>query len=486
MSTQANSMLSFNDTIRTEMKHDYERVTTEIITELKALVGGDNVSTSESDIEEYSHDETPRAQPHIPQVILRPTDTASIARLLAFASERRIPVTPRGAGTGLSGGCTPIYNGIVLSMERMNRILRIDKDSFVAIVEAGVTLSELQSQVEPQGLCYPLYPGEMTATIGGNIATNAGGMNAVKYGVTRHHVLGLEAVLPNGEIIKSGGEFVKCSTGYDLTQLIIGSEGTLAVVTSVMLKLTTRPAKREVALIPFTNLQGAIDAVPQILRLKMVPAGIEFMEKSIIHIVEKHLGKELPYHDHEAFLMIIMEAESESQIYDYFSQVDQICKQHGAIDIMIPGSKRAMRELLDAREKFYPAIRGFAPVQLVDVVVPRSEIARFVARVKEISKEHNIPVIAYGHAGDGNVHLHPVCVDMSKEEWLKKLPRLLRDIYSAGVSLGGAISGEHGIGFDKKPYLSIQMNEAYLNILKAIKRAFDPNNILNPGKIFDL
>jgi len=468
------------------MKHKYRRVTPEIATELTTIVGRDNISTSKSDIEGYSHDETPLAQPHVPQVIVRPTSAASIARLLAFASGKRIPVNPRGAGTGLSGGCTPIYGGIVLSLERMNRILEIDKDNFVAIVEAGVTLSELQSQVEPQGLSYPLYPGEMTATIGGNVATNAGGMNAVKYGVTRHHVLGLEAVLPGGEIIKSGGEFVKCSTGYDLTQLLIGSEGTLAVVTKVMLKLTTRPAKRELALIPFVNLQGAIDAVPQILRLKMVPTGIEFMEKSIIRIVEKHLNKELPYHDYEAFLMIIMEAESESEIYDYFSTVERICKQHGAMDIMIPGTERAKRELLGAREKFYPAMRGFAPMEIVDVVVPRSEIARFVARVKEISEEHQIPVIAYGHAGDGNVHLHPICVNMDKEEWRRKLPHLLGDIYRAGVSFGGAISGEHGIGFDKKPYLPIQMDDAYLNILKAVKRAFDPNNILNPGKIFDL
>ena len=468
------------------MKHKYRRVTPEIITELTTVVGRDNVSTSKSDIEGYSHDETPLAQPHVPQVIVRPTNTASIARLLAFASGKRIPVTPRGAGTGLSGGCTPICGGIVLSLERMNRILEIDKDNFVAIVEAGVTLSELESQVESQGLSYPLYPGEMTATIGGNVATNAGGMNAVKYGVTRHHVLGLEAVLPDGEIIKSGGEFVKCSTGYDLTQLIIGSEGTLAVVTKVTLKLTTRPAKRELALIPFVNLQGAINAVPQILRLKMVPTGIEFMEKSIIRIVEKHLDKELPYHDYEAFLMIIMEAESESEIYDYFSTIERICKQHGAMDIMIPGTERAKRELLGAREKFYPALRGSAPMEIVDVVVPRSEIARFVARVREISEEHKIPVIAYGHAGDGNVHLHPICINMGKEEWRRKLPHLLEDIYRAGVSFGGAISGEHGIGFDKKPYLPIQMDDAYLNILKAVKKAFDPNNILNPGKIFDL
>jgi len=468
------------------MKRKYRRVTHPIIEELTTIVGRNNISTNKSEMEGYAYDETPLAIPHVPQVIVRPTDTSSIAKLLAFASEKRIPVTPRGAGTGLSGGCTPIYGGIVLSLERMNRILEIDRDNFVAIVEPGVTLSDLRSQVERQGLSYPLYPGEMTATIGGNVATNAGGMNAVKYGVTRHHVLGLEAVLPTGEIIKTGGKFVKCSTGYDLTQLIVGSEGTLAVVTKVILKLTTRPAKEEVALIPFANLQNAINVVPEILRLKMTPTGIEFMERGIIEIVEKHLDRELPYHDYEAFLMIIMEGESESEIYEYFSKVDQICKQHGAIETMIPGSERAKRELLDAREKFYPAIRGFAPMEIVDVVVPRSKIAKFVRRVKEIAEEHKMPVVAYGHAGDGNVHLHPICLNMSKEEWNRRLPHLMSDIYRAGVSFGGAISGEHGIGCDKKAYLSIQMDSAHLSIMKVIKRAFDPSNILNPGKIFDL
>jgi len=326
----------------------------------------------------------------------------------------------------------------------------------------------------------------MAATIGGNLATNAGGMKAVKYGVTRHHILGLEAVLPNGEIVNTGGEFVKCSTGYDLTQLIIGSEGTLAVVTKVILKLTTRPARREVLFVPFMNLQDAIDAVPGILRLKMVPVGLEFMEKGIIEIVEKYTGKELPYHDYEAFLMIIMEGESEDEIYGYFSQVDEICKQHGAIAAMIPGSERAKRRLLDAREKFYLAIKKSAPMDIADVVVPRTAIAGFVRRVKEISEEHQVPVIAYGHAGDGNVHLHPVCVNMSREEWDRRRSHLMREIYRAGVSWGGAISGEHGIGFDKKAYLPIQVDEALLGIMKGIKKAFDPNNILNPGKIFDL
>ncbi len=428
----------------------------------------------------------PLAKPYAPQVIVKPTDTRSIAKLLAFASKKKIPVTPRGAGTGLSGGCVPIYGGILLSLEQMNRILKVDRDNFVAVVESGVTISDLYNEVEQQGLYYPMYPGEMIATIGGTVATNAGGMNAVKYGVTRHHILGLEAVLPNGEVIKTGGEFVKCSTGYDLTQLIIGSEGTLAVVTKVILKLTTKPAKREVLFAPFMNLQNAIDAVPEILRLKMTPIGIEFMEKGIVEIAEKYLDREIPYHQYEAFLMIIMEGESEDEIYEYFAKVEEICKQHGAIEAMVPGSERAKRRLLDAREKFYTAIKKFAPMEIIDTVVPRSKIAEFVRKVKEISEEYEVPIIVYGHAGDGNVHLHPICVNMSREEWDRRLPNLMSDVYRAGVSLSGTISGEHGIGFDKKAYLPIGMDNALLDIMKGIKRAFDPNNILNPGKIFDL
>ena len=468
------------------MKGKYGRVTKQIIKELMTIVGRDNISTKEHEIEEYSYDEMPLAKPYAPRIIVKPTDTQSVAKLLAFASRKRIPVTPRGAGTGLSGGCVPIYGGILLSLERMNRILKIDGDNFVAVVEPGVTLSDLFNEVEQQGLYYPIYPGEMTATIGGNVATNAGGMNAVKYGVTRHHILGLEAVLPNGEVIKTGGEFVKCSTGYDLTQLIIGSEGTLAVVTKVILKLTTKPAKREVLFAPFMNLQDAINAVPEILRLQMTPIGIEFMEKSIIEIAEKYLDREIPYHQYEAFLMIIMEGESENEIYEYFSKVEEICKQHGAIEAMVPGSERAKRRLLDAREQFYSFLKKFAPMEIIDVVVPRSEIAKFVRRVKEISEEYEVPIIVYGHAGDGNVHLHPICVNMNREEWDKKLPRLMSDIYRTGVSFAGAISGEHGIGFDKKAYLPIGMDNALMDIMTDIKRAFDPNNILNPGKIFDL
>jgi len=468
------------------MKNKYGRVTNQTIRELMTIVGQGNVSTKENEIEEYSCDEMAIAKPYAPQVIVKPTDTHSIAKLLRFANRKRLPVTPRGAGTGLCGGCVPLYGGILLSLERMARILEIDRENFTAIVEPGVILDDLHNEVESHGLYYPLYPGEMTATIGGNVATNAGGMNAVKYGVTRHQILGLEAVLPNGEIIKTGGKLVKCSTGYDLTQLIIGSEGTLAVITKVILKLTTKPTKREVLFVPFNNLQNAIDAAPEILRLKKTPIGLEFMERSIIEVVEKYLGKEMPYHQYEAFLMIIAEEESENEIHEYFLKVEEICKQHGAIEAMVPGSERENRRLLETREKFYHAIKRFAPMEIIDIVVPRSEIANFVRKAKEISEEHEVPIIVYGHAGDGNVHLHPICVNMNREEWSRKLPHLMSDIYRSGVSFGGTISGEHGIGFDKKAYLPIGMDNATLSIMKNIKKAFDPNNILNPGKIFDL
>ncbi|MEE8413570.1 MAG: FAD-linked oxidase C-terminal domain-containing protein [Dehalococcoidales bacterium] len=468
------------------MKTEYGEITGQTIDELVALLGRDNIYTDKGEMEAYSRDESPRAEAYLPQVVVKPRDTASVAKLMAFATEKRIPVTPRGAGTGLNGGCQPLYGGILLSMERMNRILEINRDNFTATVEPGVTLADLTAEVELQELYYPLHPGEMSASIGGNVSTNAGGMNAVKYGVTRQNILGLEVVLPGGEIISTGGEFVKCSTGYDLTQLIIGSEGTLAVVTKIILKLTTKPVKREVLFAPFPDLQSAIDTVPDILRLKITPIGIEFIERSIIEIVEKFLDIEIPYHQYDAFLMVIIEGESEDEVYEYCSSLEEICKQHGAIEAMVPGSERARKRLLDTREKFYSALKKYAPLELIDVVVPRSKIAGFVKKVKEISRQHGIPVIAFGHAGDGNVHLHPVCLDMSQEEWNEKLPDLISDIYRAGVAIGGAISGEHGIGLAKKEYLPLQMNTTLLNLMKNVKLAFDPDNILNPGKIFDI
>jgi len=459
----------------------YGKVTDSLIALLTEIVGDKNILTTEGR-ENYSGDETPRSKPVLPEVVVKPEDTGSVARILKLANERSIPVTPRGGGTGISGGAVPIYGGVVLSLERMNRILEIDEDNFVATVEPGVTLADLYQAVEEHGLYYPLYPGEKSATIGGNVATNAGGMRAVKYGVTRHFVLGLEAVLPTGETIRTGGKFVKSSTGYDLTQLITGSEGTLAVITKVILRLITPPARREILLIPFHRLPDAISSVPHILKERILPIGIEFMEKDIIDMVEKYTRKEIPLHDYQAFLMIIIEADSEEEIHRVSGNISEICSSHGAVDVFVPSSQRAKRKLLEAREKFYSVIGHFGLLDIADVVVPRSKIAEFVSRAKEAAGEYGVPLIAYGHAGDGNIHLHPLGQDVSGE----KVKELLARIYEIGIALGGTISGEHSIGFAKKGYLPLAADKTKIELMKRIKRAFDPNNIMNPGKVFDL
>ena len=461
----------------------YGKVSDDLLALLTEIVGDKNVLAGD-ERENYSRDEAPKSKSVLPEVVIKPEDTASVAKILKLANEEKIPVTPRGGGTGLSGGAVPIYGGIVLSLERMNRILEIDEDNFVATVEPGVTLADLYQAVEGHGLYYPLYPGETSATIGGNVATNAGGMRAVKYGVTRQSVLGLEAVLPDGGIIQTGGKFVKCSTGYDLTQLLIGSEGTLALITKIILKLITPPGRKEILFIPFHSLHDAIETVPDILKEKILPVGIEFMERDIINMVEQYTGKEIPLHDYEAFLMIIVEADNEDEFHRIASHIGEVCLKNGAVDVFIPGSESAKRNLLESREKFYSVVGHFGMLDLADVVVPRSRIAEFIERAKEIASEYGIPIVAYGHAGDGNVHLHPMGQGAIEGE--EKAKELLAQIYKVGISLGGTISGEHGLGFAKKGYLPMAADKNKMDLMKRIKRAFDPDNIMNPGKVFDL
>ena len=368
-------------------------------------------------------------------------------------------------------------------MERMNRILEIHRDNFVATVEPAVTLEELYEAVEEHGLYYPLYPGEKTAALGGNVATNAGGMRAVKYGVTRHFVLGLEAVLATGEVIETGGKFVKCSTGYDLTQLITGSEGTLAVITRVLLRLTTRPGKTEILFIPFQSLHEAIGAVPDILARGRVPVGIEFMQRDAIQMIEQFTGKEIPHHDHEAFLLIIVEGADDDEIHSIANHIGEVCLSHGAVEVYVPGSERAKRNLMEARASFFHAALHLGLLDIADVVVPRSRIADFMARAGELAEEHAIPMVACGHAGDGNVHL--LLMDDGTGTPPEKVGELLTRLYEVGVSMGGTVSGEHGLGSVKKQYLPIAYDEAEIGLMLRIKQAFDPNGIMNPGKVFD-
>jgi len=458
----------------------YGKVTPEIIAQLKEMVGEKNVLTE--GLENYSRDEMPHPEPRTPDVVVKPENTASVARILQLANEKLIPLTPRGGGTGLSGGAIPVYGGILLSLEKMKKILEIDEANFTATVEPGVTLAEFYKALAEHGLYYPVYPGELTATLGGTIATNAGGMRAVKYGVTRQSVLGLEAVLPGGDIIQSGGKLVKCSTGYDLTQLIVGSEGTLAVVTGITLKIAASPKKAELLFIPFNNLHDAISCVPDILKAGIQPIGIEFMQKDIIQLMERYNNKELPLHDYEAFLMLFVEADTEEEFFAISGRIDEVCRKHNAVDIYMPNTDEAKRTLLDAREKFYFAVQAMGMSDLADVVVPRSRIADFVEEVKKISARHNIPIIAFGHAGDGNVHLQPVGEGV-KDESIRKA--IMTDIFKAGISMGGTISGEHGLGFAKKDFLPMADSETKIELMRRIKHAFDPNHIMNPGKVLD-
>jgi glycolate oxidase len=463
----------------------YRAVNGDDIRSLVDIAGSENVVSERDKLLDYGHDEATLVKPNLPRVTVKPLNTDMVSEILKYAGCRRIPVTPRGAGTGLSGGCVPLQGGIVLSLEKMTKILDIDKHNFAAVLQPGVPLGVLREQVESVGLSYPVSLGEMTATVAGSIATNAGGMNAVKYGVTRHHVLGLQAVFADGQVVRTGGKFVKCSSGYDLTQLLVGSEGTLAVITEVTLKLNTKPEFKEALFIPFHSLEDAIGAVPDILLLGKELVGLEFMEKSIMQIAEGYTGKKLPYHGYEAFLLAIAEADSLEEIHEYFFEVEKVVKSHGAADALVPPGQNAMRRLLEAREGFYHAISKYAPMQILDAVVPRSEIAQFVSAVKLLEPKYGIRVIVYGHAGDGNVHLHPICEGMQLSVWKRKLHSLMKDIYVLAQKHGGAVSGEHGIGIDKKGFFQDVADAAALDAMKKIKDALDPGHILNPGKIFD-
>ncbi len=459
----------------------YGKLTPEIIAGLESIAGPSAVLTGEGR-ENYARDESPHSRCNLPEAVVKPLDTRQIAAVMKLARQHRLPVTPRGAGTGLSGGAVPLYGGIVLSLEKLKRIIEIDESNFCATVEAGVTLNELCEEVSRHGLYYPVYPGEMNSTIGGNAATNAGGMRAVKYGVTRNFVLGLEAVLPSGQIVETGGKYVKSSAGYDLTQLLVGSEGTLAIITRITLRLITPPGSREILLIPFRSLGAAIRTVPVILKGPDLPVSLEFMDADILHLVQEDTGQEFPFPFFPAYLMLMIESASYDDFCASADRLGEVCRRQGAVDIFVPPGERAKRRLLEIREHFYPTLQHKGMADIADVVVPRSQIAVFVEKVREISAKYRIPVITYGHAGDGNVHIHPLQSEAARPD---RLAELLLEIYQAGISLGGTVSGEHGLGEAKKKYLRLGIAPATWHLHRRIKRAFDPHNIMNPGKVLD-
>ena len=465
---------------------NYKTIDNKDIECLKSIVSNDEERflINENISEEYSHDELAGIK-KMPDVVLKVKSAEEVSQIMKYAYENSIPVTPRGSGTGLVGAAVPVLGGIVIDMTLMNNILELDEENLTLTVEPGVLLMEIAKYVEDNGLFYPPDPGEKTATIGGNISTNAGGMRAVKYGVTRDYVRGLEVVLPNGEIVNFGGKVVKNSSGYSLKDLIVGSEGTLGIVTKATLKLLPLPDKSLSLLVPFPNLHMAIETVPQIIKAKVIPTAVEFMEKEVILASEQYLGKKFPDHASGSYLLLTFDGRSKKEIELTYDHVAKICLECGALDVLISYTEERQTSIWQARGSFLEAIKGSTTdMDEVDVVVPRNKIAEFVEFTNELEKTIGIRIRSFGHAGDGNLHVYILKDELDDAAWKQKLNAAMDEMYKKSNELSGKVSGEHGIGYAKMSYLEKSISKETLDLMKGIKLAFDPKDILNPKKLF--
>ncbi len=450
---------------------------TSVIDDPERILYGDNIN------EEYSHDELSGTESY-PDVVVKVTSAKEVSRIMAYANENKIPVTPRGAGTGLVGASVAMEHGIMIDTSLMNHFLELDEENLTLTLEPGVLLMELAAYVEEKGFFYPPDPGEKSATIGGNISTNAGGMRAVKYGVTRDYVRGLEVVLPTGEIVNFGGKVVKNSSGYAMKDLIVGSEGTLGIVTKAVLKLLPLPKKAISLLIPFPTLQQAIRTVPLIIKSKSIPTAVEFMEREVILDSEEYLGRKFPDHQADAYLLLKFDGNSTQEIEDYYDNVAKICLQQGAVDVLISDTDERNDSIWKARGAFLEAIKSSTTyMDEADVVVPRSLVNEMVEYTHALQKEVGVRIKTFGHAGDGNLHAYILKDDLSDEVWKERLSAVMDKMYAKARELDGQVSGEHGIGFAKRPYLKESLSPEIIKLMQGIKKVFDPNNILNPHKV---
>jgi glycolate oxidase len=453
---------------------------------LEGELGPGAVVAEAPGLESYARDETPGLSVP-PDLAVLPRSAAEVAAVLRLATAHGFPVIPRGAGTGVVAGALAVGGGVVLSLERLNRILEIDADNMMAVVEPAVVTGQLQREAAARGLFYPPDPQSVdSCSIGGNVATGAGGPRAVKYGVTRDYVTGCELVLPTGEVLTLGGKIVKYATGYHLLDLVIGSEGTLGVVTQVTLRLLPLPGHRASLLVPFATLEEAAAAVAEIVRRRLQPAALEFMDAGAIDASRRFLERELPFPDAGAHLIVEVDGHTAEAVGAAYEAIGELCLARGAADVLVADGRAEQETLWKGRRVVGEAVRSQnRDVAKQDVVVPRMAIPELVAGLREIGARAGAPVICFGHAGDGNVHVNILGGDLDEEPWRRAkaevFPALIREVYR----LGGVLSGEHGIGWLKKGELASVLPPRHLELMRGIKRVFDPAGILNPGKVFD-
>lgn len=472
-------------------KTQYKPLTPAIVSSLKAIVGDKFVIVDDPEkLEPYAHDEVvDRKTVHLPDVVLKPRTAAEIAAIMRLANRESIPVTPRGAGSGLSGGAVPIHGGILLSLERMDSILEIDKENMVAVLEPGVITNNLNLLLAEEGLFFAGYPMSVESCfIGGNVAENAGGGRAVKYGVTGRYIIGLEVVTPEGEIIQLGGKRVKDVVGYDLIHLLIGSEGTLGIFTKIFIKLLPLPSRKVDLLVLFKDIERAIAMVPQIMTFgKIIPTAIEFMDRTAVELACRYLNEHLYSQDVGAMLLIEIDGNDDTQLEREYEIIGKMCQENGAVEVYVADNRTTQERVWALRRNVPEGIQAFYPVKSSeDLVVPIASIPALLPRIAAIADRYDVIIPCFGHAGDGNIHSTIVKkADMTAELWQEVHEKVRLELYKLVLEAGGTISGEHGIGHKRKQYIPMALDPVAIKLMKRVKLAFDPNRVLNPGKIFE-